>query len=79
MTQSTVYPEKIKILGDKVYVRDLDSVAEKTNEQDNIIYTYDEDLYTKDEYIKILKNENDMQENVISDLVDLLIDKGVIY
>ena len=73
MTQSTVYPDKIKIIGDKVYVRDLNSVLEETDEQENIMYEYDEEIYTKDEYIKMLKSENDvLQETVDMLLIDSL-------
>ena len=69
MTQSTVYPDKIKIIGDKVYVRDLNSVVEETDEQENIMYEYDEEIYTKDEYIKMLKDENDQLRSEVDQLI----------
>ena len=70
--ESTVYPNKIKILGNKVYVRDLNSIVEKTDENDNIIYSYDEQLYTKDEYIELLKSENDNLQAELSTTQDAL-------
>ena len=69
MTQSTVYPEKIKIIGDKVYVRDLNSVVERNDENENIMYEYDEEIYTKDEYIKMLKDENDQLRSEVDQLI----------
>lgn len=63
MAKSTLYPEKIKILGNKVYIRDLESVTEEIDENGNTIYNYQENIYLKDEYIKLLKNENDILKN----------------
>jgi hypothetical protein len=79
MTQSTVYPEKVKILGNKVYVRDLDSVVEKVDENGTTIYSYDVVKLSKDVYMKILQQENKELEGVVGDLTQMLIDKGVIF
>ncbi len=62
MAQSTIYPKKIKIIGNKVYVRDLESVTEITDENDNIIYEYDETQMTKKEYQEIVHEKLDVLE-----------------
>lgn len=71
MAQSTVYPEKIKILGNKVYVRNLDSVEEDVDENDNTIYSYDEIKLTKDEFElqKFEQNNLDVKELSLSEKI----------
>jgi len=73
MAQSTVYPEKIKILGNKVYIRDLDSVVESVDENDNTIYSYDEIKLTKDEFElqKIEQNDIDVKELKLQDKIKM--------
>ena len=56
-SQSTIYPTETLILGNKVYVRDLTSVTEKTDEQGNTVYEYDEIVFNKDEYIEKIQTD----------------------
>lgn len=67
--QSTIYPKKIKILGEKVYVRDLNTVEKKEDENGTTIYSYNEVKMTKNEYIEILKEETDNLKNTVDILV----------
>lgn len=78
--QSTVQPKEVEILGNKVLVRSNIELIIKTDEHGTVeMYEYDEIRHKKDEYIQSLIGKTEEQEGVISDLVDLLFDKGVIY
>ena len=79
--QSTVKPDKIKILGEKVLIRSNIVEVEKVEENGDIqiIFEYDEVVKIKDEYIKTVSEENTELELVVGDLTQLLVDKGVIY
>jgi len=81
MPESTIKPKEVQILGNKVYLRNNIQQIEKTDEMNNTttIYTYDEEVKNKDEYIEFLQNENKKLDLVVEDLAQLLIDKGVIY
>lgn len=65
--QSAVNPEPVEILGDKVLVRS--NITNELNEEGNMIYEYDEERYSKDEYIKKLDNENKTMQKAIDDLI----------
>ncbi|MCF8012232.1 MAG: hypothetical protein K9L56_13230 [Clostridiales bacterium] len=69
--KSTKYPEKIKILGNRVLIRDLDSVEENIDENDNIVYSYNENLYTKHEFElqKIEQNNINIKELKLKDKI----------
>jgi len=66
----------------------IDTVYERTNirieEVDNVMgmtYTvavYDEVQYTKDEYLQKMAEEKRTSDEVLADLIQLLVDKGVI-
>ena len=79
--QSTVRPDNIKILGNKVLI--ASNIVETEKVEDNgdiqIIFEYDEVVKIKDEYIKTVSEENTELELVVGDLTQLLVDKGVIY
>ena len=79
--QSTVRPDNIKILGNKVLI--ASNIVETEKVEDNgdiqIIFEYDEVVKIKDEYIKTVGEENTELELVVADLTQLLVDKGVIY
>ena len=79
--QSTVRPDNIKILGNKVLI--ASNIVETEKVEDNgdiqIIFEYDEVVKIKDEYIKTVSEENTELELVVADLTQLLVDKGVIY
>ena len=79
--QSTVKPDKIKILGNKVLIRSNIVEVEKVEENGDIqiIFEYDEVVKIKDEYIKTVSEENTELELVVADLTQLLVDKGVIF
>ena len=79
--QSTVKPNNIKILGNKVLI--ASNIAETEKVEDNgdiqIMFEYDEVVKIKDEYIKTVSEKNTELELVVADLTQLLVDKGVIY
>jgi len=79
--QSTVRPDNIKILGNKVLI--ASNIVETEKVEDNgdiqIIFEYDEVVKIKDEYIKTVSEENTELELVVADLTQLLVDKGVIF
>ena len=79
--QSTVKPNNIKILGERVLIRS--NIVETEKVEDNgdiqIIFEYDEVVKIKDEYIKTVGEENTELELVVADLTQLLVDKGVIF
>ena len=79
--QSTVKPNNIKILGNKVLIASNIVETEKVEENGDIqiIFEYDEVVKIKDEYIKTVSEENTERELVVGDLTQLLVDKGVIY
>ena len=79
--QSTVRPDNIKILGNKVLIASNIVETEKVEENGDIqiIFEYDEVVKIKDEYIKTVSEENTELELVVGDLTQLLVDKGVIY
>ena len=81
MPESTIKPKEVQILGNKVYIRSNIQQIEKKDEMNNVttIYTYNEEIKNKDEYIEFLQNENKELDLVVEDLTQLLIDKGVIY
>ena len=79
--QSTVKPDNIKILGNKVLIASNIVEIEKVEENGDIqiIFEYDEVVKIKDEYIKTVSEENTELELVVADLTQLLVDKGVIF
>ena len=79
--QSTVRPDNIKILGNKVLIASNIVETEKVEENGDIqiIFEYDEVVKIKDEYIKTVSEENTELELVVRDLTQLLVDKGVIF
>ena len=79
--QSTVRPDNIKILGNKVLIASNIVETEKVEENGDIqiIFEYDEVVKIKDEYIKTVSEENTELELVVADLTQLLVDKGVIF
>ena len=79
--QSTVRPDKIEILGNKVLIRSNIVETEKVEESGDIqiIFEYDEVVKIKDEYIKTVSEENTELELVVADLTQVLIDKELIY
>jgi len=79
--QSTVKPNNIKILGERVLIRSNIVETEKIEENGDIqiMFEYDEVVKIKDEYIKTVSEENTELELVVADLTQLLVDKGVIY
>ena len=79
--QSTVRPDNIKILGNKVLIANNIVETEKVEENGDIqiIFEYDEVVKIKDEYIKTVSEENTELELVVGDLTQLLVDKGVIF
>ena len=78
--QSTVEPKKVEILGDKVLVKSNIELTTRTDEHGiTDMYEYDEIRYKKDEYIRMIDEENKQLDGVIVDLIQLLSDKGVIF
>ena len=81
MFETNFYPPEVIILGDKVRlisnVKEFKRINEMTKEEE-IMYQYDQIMMTKDEYINSINQENKELEGVVSDLTQLLLDKGVI-
>ena len=65
---SDTRPNKIQILGNKVFIRT--NIVEVTFE-DRTSYNYDEARYTKDEYIELLKTENMQMWDTLSYLLEV--------
>jgi len=65
--QSTIKPDNIKILGERVLIRNNIVETEKVEENGNIqiIFEYDEVVYAKDEYIRIISIKNSETEEVV--------------
>ena len=69
--QSTVRPDNIKILGNKVLIRSNIVETEKVEENGDIqiIFEYDEVVFTKDEYIRMISIKNSETEEVIDQIL----------
>ena len=69
--QSTVKPNNIKILGNKVLIASNIVEIEKVEENGDIqiIFEYDEVVYTKDEYIRMISIKNSETEEVVSQIL----------
>ena len=69
--QSTVRPDNIKILGNKVLI--ASNIVEIEKVEDNgdiqVIFEYDEVVYAKDEYIKMISIKNSETEEVVSQIL----------
>ena len=69
--QSTVRPDNIKILGNKVLI--ASNIVETEKVEDNgdiqIIFEYDEVVFTKDEYIRMISIKNSETEEVIDQIL----------
>ena len=68
--QSTVKPNNIKILGNKVLIASNIVETEKVEENGTqVIFEYDEVDFTKDEYIKMISIKNSETEEVVSQIL----------
>ena len=69
--QSTVKPDNIKILGNKVLIASNIVEIEKVEENGDIqiIFEYDEVVFTKDEYIRMISIKNSETEEVIDQIL----------
>lgn len=70
--QSNIKPKDIEILGDKVLVRYNIIKVIRVDEIDNKetdMYEYDEIRYKKDEYIQLLKKENNQMWDTLSYII----------
>ena len=69
--QSTVRPDNIKILGNKVLIASNIVEIEKVEENGDIqiIFEYDEVVFTKDEYIRMISIKNSETEEVIDQIL----------
>jgi len=69
--QSTVKPNNIKILGNKVLIASNIVEIEKVEENGDIqiIFEYDEVVFTKDEYIRMISIKNSETEEVIDQIL----------
>jgi len=69
--QSTVRPDKIEILGNKVLIRSNIVETEKVEENGDIqiIFEYDEVVYAKDEYIRMISIKNSETEEVVDQIL----------
>ena len=69
--QSTVKPNNIKILGNKVLI--ASNIVETEKVEDNgdiqIIFEYDEVVYAKDEYIKMISAKNSETGEVVDQIL----------
>ena len=69
--QSTVRPDNIKILGNKVLIASNIVEIEKIEENGDIqiIFEYDEVVKIKDEYIKMISIKNSKTEEVVDQIL----------
>ena len=69
--QSTIEPDNIKILGNKVLIASNIVEIEKVEENGDIqiIFEYDEVVFTKDEYIRMISIKNSETEEVIDQIL----------
>ena len=69
--QSTIKPDNIKILGERVLIRNNIVETEKVEENGNIqiIFEYDEVVYAKDEYIRMISIKNSETEEVVDQIL----------
>ena len=69
--QSTIKPDNIKILGERVLIRNNIVETEKVEENGDIqiIFEYDEVVYAKDEYIRIISIKNSETEEVVDQIL----------
>ena len=68
--QSTIKPDNIKILGERVLIRSNIVETEKIEENGTqVIFEYDEVVFTKDEYIKMISIKNSETEEVVSQIL----------
>ena len=69
--QSTIKPDKIDILGERVLIRSNIVETEKIEENGDIqiIFEYDEVVYAKDEYIRMISIKNSETEEVIDQIL----------
>ena len=68
--QSTVRPDNIKILGNKVLIASNIVETEKVEENSaQVMFEYDEVVYAKDEYIKMISIKNSETEEVVSQIL----------
>ena len=69
--QSAVRPDNIKILGNKVLIRSNIVETEKIEENGDIqiMFEYDEVVFMKDEYIKMISIKNSETEEVIDQIL----------
>ena len=69
--QSTIEPDNIKILGNKVLIASNIVETEKVEENGDIqiIFEYDEVVKIKDEYIKMISIKNSETEEVIDQIL----------
>ena len=68
--QSTIKPDKIDILGERVLIRSNIVETEKIEENGTqVIFEYDEVVFTKDEYIKMMSIKDSETEEVVSQIL----------
>ena len=69
--QSTVRPDNIKILGNKVLIASNIVEIEKVEENGDIqiIFEYDEVVFAKDEYIRMISIKNSETEEVVDQIL----------
>jgi len=69
--ESTVRPDNIKILGNKVLIASNIVEIEKVEENGDIqiIFEYDEVVFAKDEYIRMISIKNSETEEVVDQIL----------
>ena len=68
--QSTIKPDNIKILGERVLIRSNIVETEKIEENGTqVIFEYDEVVFTKDEYIKMISAKNSETGEVVDQIL----------
>jgi hypothetical protein len=68
-------PSGIEIGKDTVYIRNN---SKKIEEDEFVGWEYDEIQYEKNEYLKIISEDNIQSKIIISDLLETMIENGVI-
>jgi hypothetical protein len=76
VTRSKVKPIPREILGEKILIN---TNAVEVAVEDDTLWEYDQKQYTKDEYIQKMDLDNQELDGVVTDLTQLLMDKGVIF
>ena len=70
--EGTIKPQEIEITETMVFINsNIQEIEKETteNEDVNVFYVWDQETYTKDQYIFLLQERTAMVENALQDLI----------